>query len=264
MFHFSSADTIAGACFRVAVIAASIAIGGGSAIAAESKIGSTAVARNQVNQVASRVTPIALGDDVFMNEQVKTGVDSAAKFVFSDQTNLALGPTSTVKLDRFVYKGDVNYAKAAVNFTTGVFRFTTGGSEKGAYELKTSTATIGVRGTIFELSVSRGVTNVTLIEGEIAVCPRGSYDGDPRKLSKAQLKKFHCQDLTQPNETARVTARKAAVSASPVNFAANVSGGCGELCTTTTTVAAAVSPADSAVPLDPNSPALCYVNPDPD
>ena len=58
----------------------------------------------------------------------------AAKFVFSDQTNLALGPTSTVKLDRFVYKGETSYAKAAVNFAAGAFRFTTGASEKGAYQ----------------------------------------------------------------------------------------------------------------------------------
>jgi hypothetical protein len=243
------------------VLMVALGLGAGGAQAA-GKIGSTAVARNEVSQVASKVTPIALGDDVFMNEQVKTGVDSAAKFVFSDQTNLALGPTSTVKLDRFVYKGDANYAKAAVNFTAGVFRFTTGGSDKGAYELKTSTATIGVRGTIFELSVSGGVTNLTLIEGEIAVCPRGSYDGDPRKLSKAQLKQHHCQDLTQPNQTARITARNAAASAKPVNFAASIAGGCGEVCTTTTSVASLATPA--AGPLNPNSPALCYVNPDPD
>lgn len=230
---------------------------------AENRIGNTAVAKNIVQQIAaSKTAPIVLGDDVFMNEQVKTGVESAAKFVFSDQTNLALGPTSTVKLDRFVYKGDVDYAKAAVNFTAGAFRFTTGGSDKGAYQLKTSTATIGVRGTIFELSVTRGVTDLTLIEGEIVVCPRAKFDGDPRRLSKAQVQRFQCQDLTQPNQTARITARRAALSSTPVNFAANFCAGGGELCSVST-MASASSPVMTGT-LDPNNPALCYANPDPD
>ena len=230
---------------------------------AESRIGNTALTKNDVSQIAAtQAKPIALGDDVFMNEQVKTGVDSAAKFVFSDQTNLALGPTSLVKLDRFVYKGDTSYAKATVNFAAGAFRFTTGGSDKGAYQLKTSTATIGVRGTIFELSVVRGVTNLTLIEGEVVICPRANFDGDPRKLSKAKLAQFHCQDLTQANQTARVTARRAALSPTPVNFAGNFCAGGGGLCSVTSTVAT-TEPIGN-VPLDPNNPALCYANPDPD
>ncbi|MCW6507583.1 FecR family protein [Lichenifustis flavocetrariae] len=246
----------------LALIAAGLALSG-TPLRAESRIGNTALAKNEVSQIAaSQAKPISLGDDVFMNEQVKTGLDSAAKFVFSDQTNLALGPTSLVKLDRFVYKGDTSYAKATVNFAAGAFRFTTGGSDKGAYQLKTSTATIGVRGTIFELSVARGVTNLTLVEGEVVICPRANFDGDPRKLSKAKLGQFHCQDLTQPNQTARVTARKAALSSTPVNFAGNFCAGGGGLCSVSSTVATA-EPVGNA-PLDPNNPALCYANPDPD
>ncbi len=228
---------------------------------AESRIGNTAIAHNDVSQLsASKAAPISVGDDVFANEEVKTGQDSAAKFVFSDETNLALGPTSTVKLDRFVYKGDTTYAKAVVNFAAGAFRFTTGGSEKKAYELKTTTATIGVRGTVFDVSVHAGVTNVTLIEGEIAICPRGRYDGDPRKLSKAQLKKFDCEDLKTSGQTARVTNRSASFSATPVNFAANNCGGDAGLCSATVTARSTVSPTTAA--LDPNNPALCYVNQD--
>ena len=232
-----------------------------SSAMAESRIGNTELARNSVTQIVSAgSTPIQIGDDVFANERVKTGQDSAAKFVFSDSTNLALGPSSTVALDRFVYKGETSYAKAAVNFTAGAFRFTTGGSDKGAYQLRTSTATIGVRGTQFDLSVRNGVTKLTLLEGEIVVCPRGRFDGDPRTLSRAQLKKFDCLDMTRPGQTAQVSGRSASFSASPVDFASACSGTAGLCATSTASNAGPVEPSIAA--LDPNDPALCYASQD--
>jgi len=236
-----------------------LALAAGTAAGAQSSIGNTVIARNSVTQVAAKITPIQTGDDVFMNEEVKTGTESAAKFVFSDQTNLALGATSTVKLDRFVYQGNTSYSKAAVNFAAGAFRFTTGGSDKGAYQLRTGTATIGVRGTIFDVSVRSGVTNVTLIEGEVVICPRNRFDGDPRKLSPAQLKHFGCIDLTKAGQTAKVTRRLASLSAVPVDFAGNFCSADDELCSVSTTASA--TPIRSGA-LDPNNPALCYVNQD--
>ncbi len=214
------------------------------------KIGQTAIARNIVEQVAASPAAIGVGDDVFANENVRTGTDSAAKFVFSDQTNLALGPTSTVKLDRFVYKGDTSYLKAAVNFTTGAFRFTTGASDKGAYELKTNTATIGVRGTVFDVLVSNGESTITLVEGAIAVCPRKNFDGDPRRLSPAQLKQFHCIELTKAGQTTVVSARRASLKATPFSFASNFCSGGDGLCSASSTTAA-TSPAGGDI--------MCYV-----
>ena len=231
------------------VLAASLS----SAMAAE-RIGKAAVARNVVEQVAASTASIAVGDDVFANESVRTGGDSAAKFVFSDETNLALGATSNVKLDRFVYKGETSYIKAAVNFTAGAFRFTTGGSDKGAYQLKTNTATIGVRGTIFDVHVEGGETTVTLVEGAIDVCPRKEYDGDPRKLSKAQLKAFHCVELTKAGQTAFVTSRRASLKAAPFSFAAATGCG-GGLCGTTTY-------AELAGPASGGGGLMCYMKQD--
>ena len=225
---------------------------------AAQRIGDTAVVRNTVEQVSTTPAAIKVGDDVFANENVRTGADSAAKFVFSDQTNLALGPTSQVKLDRFVYKGDTNYVKAAVNFAAGAFRFTTGVSEKGAYELKTNTATIGVRGTVFDVLVAGGESTVTLVEGAVAVCPRKNFDGDPRKLSKTQLKAFHCIELTKAGQTTVVTARRASFKATAFSFAS--AAGCEDgLCTATTTTAA-------ATPVNPSQigggDIMCYMKSD--
>jgi hypothetical protein len=48
-------------------------------------------------------------------------------------TNLAVGPVSTVTLDRFVFAGDSTYQQVTVNLVRGAFRFSTGSSDKRAY-----------------------------------------------------------------------------------------------------------------------------------
>jgi len=72
----------------------------GIASAAEEPIGVTAVVRNTVSQLEPKVTRIAKGDEVVRNEVVRTAADSDARFVLRDDTNLSLGPNSTLKLDR--------------------------------------------------------------------------------------------------------------------------------------------------------------------
>ena len=77
--------------------------------AAQQTIGSTAEAHNRVQrEVAGADGPLNAGDSVFRNEVVRTGPESKAKLVFLDSTNLAIGPTSRVTLDAFVYSGDVS------------------------------------------------------------------------------------------------------------------------------------------------------------
>ena len=56
-------------------------------------------------------------------------------------------------------------------FRKGAFRFITGASPKAAYEIKTPTATMGVRGTVFDVFVADdGETVVLLHEGGVDVC----------------------------------------------------------------------------------------------
>ena len=105
---------------------------------AQEHIGSTALARNDVTrESAGASAPLVTGDSVFRNETVRTGADSNARLVFLDSTNLGVGPTSSVKLDQFVYVGESNGQKMTVNLAKGVFRFTTGVLDKKAYEITT-------------------------------------------------------------------------------------------------------------------------------
>ena len=106
-------------------------------------------------------------DPVFRNEQVKTEQSSQARLRFSDQTDLRIGPSSSVKLDAFVFSGE---AGSATEITKGALRFVSGQGPKGSYAIKTPVATIGLRGTIVDVVVRGRQTFVTLHEGAAQIC----------------------------------------------------------------------------------------------
>src|SRR5690606_8580793 len=68
------------------------------------------------------------------------------------------------------------------------FRFMTGTSRKDAYSINTPTATIGVRGTQFDISVEReGTTRIANYEGITRVCRRDAAGAESA-----------CQEATDP------------------------------------------------------------------
>ena len=199
------------------------AAGTGTApVLAQTRVGEAALVKNEVIRVnASGNSQINVGDGLLRDEVVRTGLDSATRLVMADSTNLSLGPSSTITLDRTVFDDEHTYREIAVRLTTGAFRFVTGHSEKAAYKITTSVATIGVRGTILDILAQRGKTTVVLQEGASSVCT----------LS------FQCVELTQPGETAIITSTggKTTIkktSSSPWNFAAACAAAAG-LCATT-------------------------------
>ncbi len=178
---------------------------------AEVRVGEAVVIQNEVVRVAATsASQINVGESVLRDEVVRTGADGAARFVMADSTNLSLGPSATVKLDRTVFSGEHSYRDIAIRLTMGAFRFVTGHSEKTAYRITTPLATIGVRGTVLDILSQRGRTIVVLQEGAARVCT----------LS------LQCIQLTQPGDTAIVTltgGSRAAIrktNGSPWSFAA--------------------------------------------
>jgi hypothetical protein len=193
---------------------------------AQTRVGEAVVVKNQVVRVAGSATSqINVGDGLLRDETVRTGLDSAARLVLSDSTNLSLGPNASLKLDRTVFNDEHTYRDIAIRLTTGAFRFVTGHSEKAAYKITTALATIGVRGTTIDTLHRRGRTIVTLQHGAASVC---SISGQ-------------CVELTQPGDTAVVTSVNGKVTIqktnSGFNFAANCSAAAG-LCTVTDYAAA--------------------------
>lgn len=192
---------------------------------AEEVIGVAAVVRNEVDQaLPTRVIRIDAGENISRDEVVKTGPDSGAKLVFSDNTNLSMGPGSTVTLNKFVYSGASRYEKATFQLVKGAFRFTTGASDKRAYEINTPTATIGVRGTVLDIRVDAKVSNtlVVLQEGAASVCmaavgcdrDRPDYDRCERERRERYGRDRDnvgnaagCKQLTEVGQTATATSQ---------------------------------------------------------
>jgi hypothetical protein len=155
--------------------------------------GAVAVQREASGQIEGRARALAAGDDIHQNELIRTGVASSAELGFLDQTRLAVGASAAVKLDRFVFDPDRGARSVVLTATKGVARFVTGAGPSAAYQVRTPHATIGVRGTVFDVMVQANRTVVVLgDQGAVEVCRRAA----PRT----------CQLLTVPGDVAIVTA----------------------------------------------------------
>ena len=186
------------------------------------RVGEAAVVKNEVVRVTgSGGTQINVGDALLRDETVRTGADSAARLVMADSTNLSLGPSATLKLDRTVFDDEHHYRDITIRMTTGAFRFVTGHSDKNAYKITTGLATIGVRGTTLEILSQRSKTMVVLQHGASRVCT----------LS------FQCIELTQPGDTAVITSSNGKVTIQKTNNPpwtfAKTCGAAAGLCSTT-------------------------------
>lgn len=118
------------------------------------------------------------GDSVFFRELIQASSGGETKLEFLDKTNLTVGSGSTVTLDRFVYDPNAGRARQfTLSMTKGAFRFVTGVSEEQAYELKTPTSTMGVRGTNVLVVVGSGFTSMRVDEGTVVVCNKKAPPG---------------------------------------------------------------------------------------
>jgi hypothetical protein len=136
------------------------------------KIGVASVVTNAV-QGSSPQRSLAVGNDVFSAEKIRTGDASAAQLMFLDSTNVNIGARSELTLDRFVYNPARGAGNVVLSASKGTFRFITGSQNPTNYSIKTPVATIGVRGTIVDVrtGVVSGVntTVITLVEGRVIV-----------------------------------------------------------------------------------------------
>ena len=157
----------------ISIFALAISLGVTNANAAE-EIGEAATARNEVTgTLGDLVRTIGAGDPVSGSEIVRTGVNSATLLKFLDDSNLNIGASSTVVLDRFVYDPSGSADSAVINLTKGAMRFVTGHSDPARFQIKTQVATLGIRGTDF-VAICDGSERcaVVVAKGIVRVCPR--------------------------------------------------------------------------------------------
>ena len=110
---------------------------------AQARIGSA----NSVKPEASGSVggTLSAGSSVHSNETIKTGSAGQAGLGFVDKTTLHVGPSSSVRLDKFVYDPNKGTGSVVIDATKGAFRFSTGG-KGGDAEIKTPHGTLGIRG----------------------------------------------------------------------------------------------------------------------
>jgi len=118
---------------------------------------------------------------------------------------LAIGPSSRVVLNRFVYSGNASAQALTVNLARGAFRFSTGALDKRAYRIETPVATIGVRGTVLDIRSEQGRTTVTLVDnGQARACTRSGRQ---------------CAELLQPGDSVVIDSAGARRTSARFSFA---------------------------------------------
>jgi hypothetical protein len=139
---------------------------------------SVAFAQEQVGQatlIKTAVTggsgPLALQSPVYRDERITTSASGLGEFTFRDGTKFAIGGSSSVVIDRFVFNDSSTFNQLTLNAARGSFRWISGKSKSDAYQIVTPSGVIGVRGTRLDIFIGQGgITSVVLLEGAAQFC----------------------------------------------------------------------------------------------
>lgn len=164
----------------------------------------TEVASGGVQRVLRTGEPVAVGDIV------RTGRGGEAQLVFADETKIVVGPNSSLRIDEALFRNNNTARRLTVSALGGTFRFISGDSAPRAYAIRTPTATMGIRGTAFDFTVTgTASTDLVVYDGEVRFC------GDQRQCAvvpggcnTATLARGNAFDLpdTVEDKSARLTA----------------------------------------------------------
>lgn len=100
--------------------------------------------------------PVQAGQLVYEADSLRTGADGKVGVTLKDDTRLALGPSSEVRLERFSYAPGTASLGMVLKFVRGVTAYVSGRLAKLAPDsirLETPSAIVGVRGTTLAIRV---------------------------------------------------------------------------------------------------------------
>jgi hypothetical protein len=101
-------------------------------------------------------TPAQPGQVVYEADALRTGADGKIGVTLKDDTRLALGPASEVRLEKFAYAPGTASLGMVLRFVQGVTAYVSGRLAKLAPDsirLETPSAIVGVRGTTLAIKV---------------------------------------------------------------------------------------------------------------
>lgn len=164
---------------------------GGMALAlhaANRPAGVVLLVSGQANAQASGESARALNRraEIYVGDRINTSKDSQLQLRMKDGAMIALGANAEFVVK--AYSDDASGDKkdeAVLSLVKGGLRTISGQIDKSAYSLETPTATLGIRGTVFDVYIkSDGTTVVILRDGVVMV--QGKSGGE-RKLDKPGL-----------------------------------------------------------------------------
>lgn len=128
-------------------------------------IGSVVAARGEVKSENSAgiSRTLAMKDQIFREDTIKTGNNGRVQILFEDKTIISLGPKSNVKISEYRWNQDKQEGAIKTKIKEGIFRYMGGAITKVAPEkfiTETPTATIGIRGSMFAGKVDEGMLSV--------------------------------------------------------------------------------------------------------
>ena len=125
------------------------------------------------------------GETLLYNQKVRTGRNSGATLQFKDNTRMTMGERAEMLLDGMVYNTEVGKLNGLVQLKRGVLRFASLKDAAVNLRIRTPVATLGIRGTAFDVLASPRHTEVSVIVGKIRVSSQfGSQEIGPGQVYK--------------------------------------------------------------------------------
>ncbi|MDG2003225.1 MAG: FecR family protein [Novosphingobium sp.] len=126
----------------------------------------------------TRFTRAKLRQRVSLGDQVQTGTQSRLQLALLDRTKISVGANARLTIDKFIY--DPNGGTVSVSATKGALRFMSG-SAKATRSVRTPSATVGIRGTIFDTAI--GALAVQIAQRERAIPQNTRHDPNTATLA---------------------------------------------------------------------------------
>ena len=111
--------------------------------------------------------------EISNGDVIRTDASGLVQITFRDRSRVVVGPDTEFRIDDVSLSGAGRAERFLVTALGGVFRFLSGDSPRESYELRTPTATMGIRGTVFDVAIDPAQTTwLVTFEGAVRTCGR--------------------------------------------------------------------------------------------
>ncbi len=106
-----------------------------------------------------RTMPVSLELPIFLKDVVTTQASSRVKLLFVDNSQLSVAPETRLVIEKYLFDADKKVQRGLVRLTAGAVKLATSqlmGLKDRRFQIKTVTATVGLRGTEVVVIAGRG------------------------------------------------------------------------------------------------------------